>query len=65
MISRGNTSLYKNIDNTDNIDIIIEKEIKRIRKSIDNIDKNALIEIIDRSDILLHILIEDYENYDI
>lgn len=65
MISRGNTSLYKNMDNTDNIDIIIEKEIKRIRSSIDNIDKNALIEIIDQDDILLHIIIKDYENHDI
>ena len=65
MISSGNTSLYKNMDNTDNIDIIIEKEIKRIRSSIDNIDKNALIEIIDQDDILLHIIIKDYENHDI
>ena len=65
MISRGNTSLYKNMDNTNNIDIIIEKEIKRIRSSIDNIDKNALIEIIDQDDILLHIIIKDYENHDI
>lgn len=53
------------MDNTNNIDIIIEKEIKRIRSSIDNIDKNALIEIIDQDDILLHIIIKDYENHDI
>jgi translation initiation factor 2B subunit (eIF-2B alpha/beta/delta family) len=60
MLSSGNTPLYQDADNTDDIDNIISKEIKKLEKSFDGIDKNAMIEIINQGDILLHIVIRDY-----
>ena len=60
MLSNGSTPLYQDIDNTDDIDNIISKEIKKLKKSFDNIDKNAIIDVIDQGDTMLYIVIRDY-----
>ena len=60
ILSCGNTSLYIDMDDTDKIDNMISKEIKKLEKSFEDTNKNIFIEIMNQGDIMLHIIIEDY-----